>query len=382
MAVNRFSRLALTLMFGAGLLFAQSPAKSQSSPAKPQTGAAKTSPRPAQKPAAAAPEEESIPPDMPGALFPSVVARVNGRAILGRDLEQRIQGELTPIGNPEWKNLKEDYQQELVSQSLGALVAAELIYQKAVSQGMKATDAEVQAEFAKAAKSFGSDAEMNIALANRGLDRPTLLRDLGRSLTVARFVEETIGKKITVTPTEISDYYNAHKSSFNHPELIRTSHILILVPDSATPAQEKLALQRAEMILARARKGEDFAKLAKEYSMDGSASQGGDVGLVPKGSLAPEYEQAAFALPVGGISNVVRTRVGYHVIKVTEKRNAGIADLDEVRIQLAEALKSQRVDAEVAKSVETLRGSAKIELFVKLDRPLSFAGVTPSSPRQ
>lgn len=370
----QFSRLAICILIAAGLAFAQVPAK-------PQTSAPKPAP-PAQKAAAKEPEEaEQIPPDMPGGLFPSVVARVNGRAVLGRDLEQRIQSELAPIGNPEWKNLKEDYQQELIAQSLGSLVAAELIYQKAVSMGLKATDAEVQAEFSKTAKSFASDAEMNIALANRGMDRPSLTRELGRSLTVARYVNDTIAKKITVTPTEVNEYYASHKSEFNHPEMIRTSHILIIVNEGATPERDKLALQRAEMLLARVKKGEDFAKLAKEYSMDNTASNGGDVGLTPKGALAPEYEAAAFALPVGGVSGVVRTQVGYHIIKVAEKKKAGISDLEEVRPALTGYLKSQRIDTELLRVVEGLRSSTKIVLLLKISGPLTFGGVTASSPR-
>jgi parvulin-like peptidyl-prolyl isomerase len=194
-------------------------------------------------------------------------------------------------------------------------------------------------------------------------------------------VNETIAKKVVVTPEEVNQYYAAHKSEFNHPDLIRTSHILIMVSESATPEQDKLALQRAQMILARVKKGEDFAKLAKEYSMDPTASNGGDVGLTPKGSLAPEYEEAAFALPAGGISGVVRTQFGYHIIKVIEKKKEGISDIEEVRPNLTGYLKSQRINAELAKVVESLRSTAKIELLLNLPRPLTFGGVTASSPR-
>jgi parvulin-like peptidyl-prolyl isomerase len=384
-SVIPFIRVAISAVFAAGIAFGQAPTKPQTGPAKAQASPAKPKPPanpPAQKTAAREAEEETeIPPDVPGALFPAVVARVNGRAILGRDLEQRIQSELAPLGNPEWKNLKEDYQQDLISESLGALVAAELIYQKGASMGLKATDAEIQAEFAKTAKSFGSDADMNIALANRGLDRAGFTKELARSLTVAKYIQDTIAKKIVVTPAEVDEYYASHKTDFNHPELIRTSHILFMLQENATPEQEKLALQRAEMVLARVKKGEDFAKLAKEYSTDVTASNGGDVGLTPKGALAPEYEEAAFALPVGGVSNVIRTRLGYHIIKVTEKRKAGIAYLDEVRPSLTGFLKNQRIDAELEKVVNGLRGAARIELLVRLAKPLTFGGLTASSPR-
>ncbi len=310
-------------------------------------------------------EDEQIPPQAPGAIFPAVVARVNGKAIFGRDLEQKIQEQLAPIGNPKWTNLKEDYRQELTAQQLGTLIAQELLYQKAVSIGMKATPAEAQAELAKVAKNFSSDGELNRALADRGMDRASLSREIDRSLTVAKYVQETISKKITITPAEVADYYSGHKSEFDHPDMIRSSHILILVPQGATDEQEKIAQQRAVALLARVKKGEDFAKLAKENSMDDqSASNGGDLGLLPKGQLASEYEDAAFALQVGGISDVVRSQYGYHIIKVTDRKPAGTATLDEVRTELTDYLNTRKTDQELQKVVDGLRGQAKIELMI------------------
>ncbi len=322
-------------------------------------------------------QEEAIPPAGPDALFPAVVARVNGKPILGRDLEQRIQGQLAPIGNPQWNKLREEYKQELTSQSLGALVATELLYQKALASGIKATDTEVQAEFAKIAKTFSSDAEMNASLASRGLDRASLNKDLERSLVVSKFIQEFVAKKVAVTPAEAAQYYGQHTEEFRHEEIARTSHIFIQVAQGSTAEQGQIALRRAEALLARLKKGEDFAKLAKENSMDGSASQGGDIGYSPKGQLAPEYEAVAFSLPVGGLSDVVKTTFGYHIIKVTDRKKAGVSPLEEVRDDLVNFLKEQKTDGELEKVVNELRGQAKIDLYI----PLSANQPRASSPR-
>jgi peptidyl-prolyl cis-trans isomerase C len=353
--------------------FAQAQTKRPAPAAKSEPVAPQTSP--SKGALKDAPEEEQIPPAAPGALFPAVVARVNGKAILGRDLEQRVQAELTPIGNPKWDSLREEFRLELISQSLGALIGTELVYQKAQAGGLKASEPEVQAEFAKLAKNFGGDAEMNVALANRGIDRAGLSRELEKSLTVAKFIQETIARKITITPAELSQYYEKHTEEFRHPDLVRTSHILILVKTGATQEQESMAQQRAEVLLTRVKKGEDFAKLAKENSMDpASASQGGDVGLVPKGQLAREYEEVAFSLPPGGISDVVRTQFGFHIIKVTDKKNAGLATLDETRAELTQFLKRQKTDQDLAKLVNELRTQAKISVYLT-------GPATASSPR-
>jgi peptidyl-prolyl cis-trans isomerase C len=372
-------RLFVIAVFGAAVLgltahgFAQTQTKRAATPAKSAPAPPQTSPsKEAHK---EAPEEEQVLAAPPGALFPAVVARVNGKAILGRDLEQRIQAQLAPIGNPKWNNLREEYRQELISQSLGALIGTELVYQKAQAGGIKASEPEIQAELAKLAKNFGGDAEMNAALANRGLDPAGLTRELEKSLTVAKFVQETIAGKTTITPAELSQYYEQHKEEFRHPDLVRTSHILILVKEGATQEQETMAKQRAEAILERVKKGEDFSKLARENSMDpASATQGGDVGLVPKGQLAREYEEVAFSLPAGGISDVVRTQFGFHIIKVTEKKKEGLATLDEARAELTEFLKRQKTDQDLGKLVNELRTQAKISVYLT-------GPATASSPR-
>jgi parvulin-like peptidyl-prolyl isomerase len=318
---------------------------------------------------------------VPGALFPAVVARVNGTAILGQDLEQRIQNELAPIGNPKWESLREDYRGDLTSRSLGALIANELLLQKASASGMKATSAEVKSEFDRVAKTFANDAAFNTALVGRGTDRAGLMRELERSLTLSRFIQENVGKKIAVTPEEVSQYYATHKEDFRHEDLVRTSHILILVPEGAAQELDRALKTRAEALLVRAKKNEDFARLAKENSMDASASDGGDIGYVSKGQLAVEYEEAAFALPAGAISDLVRTRVGYHIIKVTDKKRAGVSTLEEVKEQLTTFLKDQKVDSEAQKIVGELRGKAKVEILIPVPAPAPPAKAdAPSKP--
>ena len=371
----RSASLILAITLGsAGLIFAQTPPKPQApKPTSPPRAPGPKPPAPSKATSGAA-QDEQIPPASPDALFPAVAARVNGKAILGRDLEQRIQSQLAPIGNPSWNNLREEYRAELASASLGNLVAAELIYQKATTSGIKVSDAEVQAELAKVGKTFSSDAEMNRALAERGMDRAALTKEIEKTLIVTKFVQETITKKIVVEPAEVSKYYSTHTEEFRHPDLLRTSHILILVPEGATPEQDRIAKLRAEALLVRVKKGEDFAKLAKENSMDGSASQGGDIGQTPKGQLAPEYEAAAFALPVGGISDVVRTQFGYHIIKVMDKKKEGLSTLDEVRSELTDFLKQQETDADLETLVKDLRTQAKIDIFITLHSATSSPG--------
>jgi parvulin-like peptidyl-prolyl isomerase len=200
------------------------------------------------------------------------------------------------------------------------------------------------------------------------LDRETLEQDLYKRLATNKYIEEKIVKNIVVTPEEVTKYYTEHPEEFHHPDMVRTSHILIL--SGETPAQKTLAKQRAESLLERVNKGEDFAKLAKEYSMDQSASRGGDIGFNAKDQLTPEFADAAFSLPVGG-AKLITSQYGYHIIKVTDKKKEGLSTLEEVREQLRSFLINQQSQAEQTKLINQLREKANIEILIPAGQPLN-----------
>ncbi len=353
-----------SLLFSVGFCFSQT----QSKPPKSAPAASNPASSPDTKPPAKASDDEIIPPATPNALFPAVVARVNGKAVLGRDLEGLIRRELASIGSPEWKNLREEYRGQLVVTHLTGLINSKLLYQKAMASGTKLTDAEVQTEMAKLAKNYKSDAEFNTALASQNTDRATLEKGLYETLTISRYVEETINKKIAVTQEDLSKYYSENTAQFSHPEIVRTSHIMIR-PAGDTAEQDAIAKERAEALLARAKKGEDFAKLARENSVDGSASKGGDLGFSTKEGLGAEYGEAAFSMSVGDV-RVVKTQYGYHVVKVTGKKGEGLATLDEIKTELTEFLKDQKAQTELTKLVNGLRENAQIEIMVQVGQIL------------
>ncbi len=366
-------RFAIATLFlaSAGICYSQTAAKPK--PAASAEPAAKAQPKEASKEApkevAKEAEDEAVPPAGANALFPAVVAKVNGKAVLGRDLEQLVRGELARIGSPEWKNLREDYRGQLTLEALTSLISTKLLYQKAVASGVKATDLEIQAEMQKISKNFQSDAEMNAALASQQMDRAALQKQVAQTVAISKFIEENVTKKVAVTPDEAGKYYAAHPSDFQHPDIVRSSHILIR-PAGDTPEQDNLAKQRAESILARVNKGEDFAKLARENSVDSSASQGGDIGFNTKDSLAPEYANAIFSMPVGSVK-LVKSSFGYHIIKVTDKKKEGLSTLDEVKDQLTAFLKDQKGQEELTKLVNQLRDQAKVEILIPAGQPLN-----------
>ncbi|NVL92983.1 MAG: peptidylprolyl isomerase, partial [Desulfobacterales bacterium] len=145
--------------------------------------------------------------------------------------------------------------------------------------------------------------------------------------------------KVTVTEEEISDYYELNQERFKDPEQVKARHILFKVAPNASESEEAEAKEGALAILKRARAGEDFSDLAKKHSQDLSASKGGDLGYFQRGKMAKPFEDLAFGLKPGELGGPVRTKFGWHVIKVDDVKEASIKTLPDVRDEIIETLK-------------------------------------------
>jgi peptidyl-prolyl cis-trans isomerase D len=149
--------------------------------------------------------------------------------------------------------------------------------------------------------------------------------------------------QVKVDEDEIKTYYEDNVDKFKEEKQVKARHILFTVPANATAEVEKTVKTRAEKTLEKARTGEDFTKLAKEYSEDTSTKDnGGDLGYFQKGQMVGEFETAAFSLPIGGISNLVKTTYGYHIIKVEDIREARTKDFNEAHDQIANMLATNK----------------------------------------
>jgi peptidyl-prolyl cis-trans isomerase D len=178
--------------------------------------------------------------------------------------------------------------------------------------------------------------------------------------------------KVTVTPQEIESYYNSNVQQFQTPEQVRASHILIKT-DGKNEADAK---KQADDILKQAKApGADFAALAKKYSEDdGSKANGGDLDYFTRGRMVPEFEQAAFAMQPGQISDLVKSQFGFHIIKVVDKKPAATRSLDEVRAQIQQTLAAQRVEQQIADRTRDL--DARITKPADLDTVGKEQGAT------
>jgi peptidyl-prolyl cis-trans isomerase D len=161
-------------------------------------------------------------------------------------------------------------------------------------------------------------------------------------ITFLDFSSERFAAEAEPTEEEIQAYYESHQDSYRHPEQVRARHILFKVAGDITDEDRRAIRERAAAVLESAKAGEDFAELAKQHSEDVTAAAGGDLGFFARGVMTPAFEEAAFALEPGAVSDLIDTPFGIHIIKLEEKRAEGVDTLDEARGKIVEAVRTQR----------------------------------------
>jgi len=145
--------------------------------------------------------------------------------------------------------------------------------------------------------------------------------------------------QVKLDDQEIDDYYEDYQDKFKQEKQVKARHVLFSVPSNATADQEEKVKEKALSVLEKARGGQDFSQLAKEYSEDTSTKdEGGDLGYFSKGQMIESFEEAAFKMEKGQISDLVKTTYGYHIIKVEDSREESIKDLKEIRDQISDKL--------------------------------------------
>lgn len=211
--------------------------------------------------------------------------------------------------------------------TLDTLINDRIVELEAKKQGISVSEDEIQAELDVIIEQYGSEEVLKNQLEGSGLSIDDLKDDIVNYIKTKKLVEPTI----EITDEEISAYFEENKASLGQAEQVEASHIL--VADKKT----------AEEVLEKLKNGGDFAELAKEYSTDGSAASGGELGFFGKGQMVPEFEEAAFALKVDEISKPVKSQHGYHIIKVTDKKEAKEATLKDSKATIKETLLTEKM---------------------------------------
>ncbi|MCR2804193.1 peptidylprolyl isomerase [Paenibacillus soyae] len=229
--------------------------------------------------------------------------------------------------------------------ALDNLITETLVQQEADAASISITDQDVTDEIAIIKMDFANDEEFNSVLIQNGLTE----EDLRDQMRVSAMVRKVLESKTEVTDEEMQTYFDENKAKLGEaPEQVRASHILVATKEEA------------DAILAELKGGADFAETAKAKSTDGSAASGGDLGFFSKEDMVEPFSEAAFALEVDAISEVVQSEFGYHIIKKTDYKAATTANFEEKKELIRLKLTSDETNQLASAWIQEIRDKAKI----------------------
>lgn len=279
--------------------------------------------RPAARPA---PTVSAVPAAAQGAIRQAdfIVTVVNSEPITNHDVAvevQRVQQQYV-----QQRQVPPDTR-ELTRQVLERLINEKAQLQLARESGIKVDEPSVdQAEQSVALQNQLSVEELHRRIAQDGIDPKQLRDQLRNQLLLTRLREREVEPRVRVSDLEVEQYLQEQQANSNTPsnQLINIAQLLVAVPDNASETQVAALQTKAQRALERARAGEDFGTLARELSDAADRTNGGQLGLRPADRYPPLFLDATRALAVGGISGLVRSGAGFHILKLVEKRNAGL----------------------------------------------------------
>ena len=256
---------------------------------------------------------------------------------------------------------------QLRREAMDLIIEQTLVGQAAEQAGIEADPAEVDKHIEELRSIYNSDISFRMKLEDDGFTEEGYRRHIAR-MTEAKIYLDRIRMDVAdVSDAELERYYEDNEARLTLPERVRVRHILLTWKPLGTTDDRAAIRKQMEPILERARNGEDFAALATEFTDDYATKKtGGDTGLFTRGTMVPAFEEVAFALKPGEISDPVETVFGVHILRLEERSESRLMPLDDIREQLREHVREEKMEAAVQNKIQELKAAADIEILIPL----------------
>jgi peptidyl-prolyl cis-trans isomerase SurA len=292
-----------------------------------------------------------------------IIARVNNQIVTRTDYEREQQ------------QLKDEAQQQdptnaakVVAQGqkdvLRGLIDRELLLEKGKDLDISA-DTELIKRLDEMRKQMKLDTmeDLEKAATAQGVSFEDFKQNMRTEIITQQVIQREVGSRLNISKDDEHSFYEQHKSELARPEQVKLSEILIST-EQAGDDQAKIAAAQAKAddLLKQIKAGANFEEVAKKESQGPSAAQGGDLGLFERGKLAKQLEDLTFGMKKDEVSDVIRTKQGFVILKVTEHQNAGIPSFNEIEPRLQEAVYMQRLQPALREYLKKLREEAFIDI--------------------
>ena len=293
-------------------------------------------------------------------VFDKVAAKINSEIITLSAVEEK-----TELLRNKYERLSSVSisQQELLSEALNMIIEEKLQTQEGEKRGMVVDEASIDAALKNISDKNGLDeGQLEEMLEREGKTLSSFRNHIRDQIMVSKVSRFEMSNRVKVSDKEINNYYSSHQKEFWKDSQIRARHILFIVEPGASEKNRREKLDQAKKILNKIREGGDFINIAREYSEDVSASNGGDLGFITRGEMVAEFEEAAFSIKERQVSDIIKTEYGYHIIKVEEILAGKTLTLEESVDRITKILSAQKQKQGYKDWMSELKKSAFIEV--------------------
>lgn len=292
----------------------------------------------------------------------NAVALVNGVPISRKRYEHDVN-RIIASERAKGKTLTQDELEQMRQSALNILINREILYQKSVESGLVIDDAQVSEQIASV-KARLSKEEYRQHLENLDMDEQAFAEHTRKMIANSRFLDIRFRQTIEIPETEARRFFDDHPEIFRPNDEVKTRHILIKFASETDTAAKNEALNKINALKAELNKGADFGTLAAQHSEGPDANKGGDLGFIKRGQMVKSFEDVAFSLSIGQISDPVETSHGYHLIQVTERKEGPSVDFNTVKARIIQNLTQQQISKEVFEFIEAAKQEADIQIFL------------------
>ncbi len=277
-----------------------------------------------------------------------MVASVNGRAITAESFRDSFHQFARRFSLPAEESA--GMADELKMSFLNKLIETELLLQEAEVRGLTVSPEELDREIDLLKQDYPSDT-LNEALERIGMKLEEWKEDREEKLLIDKLIEREIDSVIHVSDDEVAEFYKANREEFKQPLMVRARQIVVATEEEAKSIRSRLL------------RGEDFAELARLYSLSPDSEQGGDLGSFGKGQMPEEFDQVVFRYRVGSISRVVKSPYGYHLFKVEDRISPRTRRLEEVSEDIRKRIFQRRQESFFNEWLMSLKDQAQITVY-------------------
>jgi len=292
-----------------------------------------------------------------------IVAVVNYDIITLSELNRTLESFIKRIEKSQDAKGNEEIIQEARKAALNGLINNMLIEQQASKLSIVVDEEDVD----KSLKGILDEKKLSLGqfkemLSQRDATLEDYKEEMRRQIVKIRLIGKEIRSKIGVSKEEIGEYYGKHRGEYEGQEAVRVQQILIIAPEDAAEEKRSALKANAEKMLERLKRGEAFAQLAMEYSQGPAAQAGGDLGFIEKGVMFPPVDKEAFRLKTDEISDVIASPVGFHIIKIADKRGEGVKPLKDVRDEIIDSIANKKAQKKFEEWIQEQRKKSLIEI--------------------